>query len=247
MKYLKTYSELNEGLRDKMKGKTDDDIKKILGDKSPIEQIRLIDIHELGDEYMPTKRDIEISLMGMSKNDKIKTIIEYGLDFDLLPRNKEGWCVYDGALDIRMPTSKLPNKLKVRYSLRLSHVGLRELPDDLIVGNDLNISSNEVSEFPKKLEVKGSIFASYNNFTHLPENFKVNKSLFINNNQIKELPKGLVINKILYLNDNNIKKLPDDLVAETVYIRNNPISHGSIKPEDVKKPEGVEEIKFTIA
>ena len=70
-------------------------------------------------QYLTPKSNEEIldNLSKLDDNEKIYKIIEYQLDYSLLPRNEEGFCVYDGHLWIdNKNLTKLPDNLIVKRS-----------------------------------------------------------------------------------------------------------------------------------
>ena len=123
------------------------------------------------------KSDDEIlkTLEGLSDNEKIKYIIKYQLDYNLLPRNSEGICTYYGNLDCRY------NKLT-------------SLPGNLVVNGSLYCSFNELTSLPENLIVNGNLHCFSNKLTSLSENLTVNGHLYCYNNQLPKdtkKPKGV--------------------------------------------------------
>ena len=159
MKYLKTYNQINEGLRDMMKPKSDEDI--------------LRDTKDL------------------SNNKKIELFIKYGLDDKYFPRNSDGWCVYEGDLDINYIISdyflsifRFPNKFIVNGGLSAPLSGLNKLPDDLVVNGYLDCSFNLLTELPKGLKVQYEFLLTDNMVKKLPDDLVVGGTLYITNNKI---------------------------------------------------------------
>lgn len=87
--------------------------------------------------------DILIELDKLSNNEKIKSIIHNKLNYNLLPRNKKGECVFEG-------------------NLYLNAKDITHLPDNLTVIGNLNVSYNELTELPKGLKIFGTIYCHHN-------------------------------------------------------------------------------------
>jgi hypothetical protein len=124
--------------------------------------------------------DVLKSLDKLSNKEKILNIIKYQLSYDLLPRDKNGICIYDGDLNC--------------YSSNLI-----KLPDNLIVNGNLNCYNNKLTELPENLTVNGFLECTHNKLTKLPENLTVNSDLYCNDNVNKlELPKSAKIKGKFY-------------------------------------------------
>ena len=106
-------------------------------------------------QYLKPKSNEEIldKLSKLDDNEKIENIIEYQLDYSLLPRNDEGFCVYDGHLD-------LWNKK------------LTKLPDNLVIKGDLWCKNNQITKLPDNLVVKGTLHCNT-----LPKNIEKPKGV----------------------------------------------------------------------
>jgi hypothetical protein len=124
---MKTFKQFNEGLKDKMKPKSNDEILKTL-------------------EKLPD-------------NEKIEKIIRYQLDYNLLLRNEEGICIYNGDFYcINNQLTSLPEKLVVKGDLYCSFNNLNSLPDNLVVKGHLWCKNNELPKDIKKPKgVKGEL------------------------------------------------------------------------------------------
>jgi hypothetical protein len=182
---MKTFKQFNEGLKDKMKPKSNDEILKTL-------------------EKLPD-------------NEKIEKIIRYQLDYNLLLRNEEGICIYNG-------------------DLYFSNNQLTSLPDNLVVKGHLDCSFNKLTSLPDNLVVKGNLDCSFNNLTSLPDNLVVKGNLECSFNKLISLPDNLVVNGYLHCSNNQLNSLPDNLVVKgDLYCKNNKL------PKDIKKPKGVKE------
>ena len=79
MKYLKTYNQINEGLRDMMKPKSDEDILKDLK-KLPISDwIYKVKKYNMGEEFMPSKEEIINYTKDKSPSNKLINGIIYNI------------------------------------------------------------------------------------------------------------------------------------------------------------------------
>jgi hypothetical protein len=103
----------------------------------------------------PSLDDVKDKLEGLSHNKLIEKCIEYEL-FNILPRNKDGECVYPGFLCLEnKKITKLPDNLNVKGGLFLSHNKLAELPNNLTVRYVLDCSYNNLTKLPNDLIVGG--------------------------------------------------------------------------------------------
>jgi len=131
-------------------------------------------INENIKDLLQPKSDDEIikALEGLSDSDKIKQIIINQLDFNLLPRNKDGICLYDDWLII-------------------SKSNITELPDNLLVKGWVLCDHNKLSKLPKGLTVLGSLYCQHNLLTEIPNDIYVKgKLLCYDNAKVLELPDG---------------------------------------------------------
>lgn len=265
MKYLKKYKELNEGLRDMMKPKPDEVVYKKLEDKTTVEKLHFIRKYKLDKKFMPSEEEINEFLKDLSNDDKIETIFLYNLNYDLLPRNDRGWCIYKGTGKVMgevycvgSDIIELPNKLSINGDFHCSKNNIEKFPPDFIVSDILLCMDNKLKEIPSGLRIKKSLFCQNNQIESLPrdlakleflncQNNKLTmlpsylsvKELDCSNNMIRRLPVGLRVDYDLVCNDNKISELPSDLIVGGIlYIHNNPIS------KDIKKPKGVNKISF---
>ena len=96
-------------------------------------------------QFLKPKSEEEIldKLSKLDDNEKIKRIIEFQLDYSLLPRNEGGICVYEGDLFV-------------------SDKKLTKLPDNLVVGGGLYCSNNQLTKLPDNLVVNGNLYCFYN-------------------------------------------------------------------------------------
>jgi hypothetical protein len=86
----------------------------------------------------------------------------------------------DDDLNLRRNTNvtKLPNNLKVRFSLDVSHTGVTKLPDILEAGGGLDVSDTRISKLPDNFEV-GMLDLSRSGVRELPNNLKVRGNLYM--------------------------------------------------------------------
>ena len=191
-KMIYKYNEyITEGLRDKMVGKSDDEILSKLND--------------------------------MSDNDKIETIIKYQLDYDLLPRDKNGVCEFYGNLWVNnMGLTNLPDNLTVNGHLHCSYNNLTKLPDNLSVkGAILDCSNNNLIELPDKLYIGRHLHCDNNNLIELPDNLSVKGTLDCSKNNLMKLPDNLTVNRDLYCYNQKsgiILKLPESAKVNGMFI-----------------------------
>lgn len=171
-------------------------------------------INEGVTDYLQGKSEDDVykELNKLSDNDKIKYIIMYQLDYNLLPRNNEGICVYKGDLDCRShQLNYLPNNLTIMGNLFCSRNNLTSLPDNLTVRNDLFCRLNQLTYLPDSLTVGVSLYFDNNKLTILPDNLIVNGDLFCYKNQLTTLPNNLTVKGDLDCRNNKVKlKLPKD-------------------------------------
>ena len=138
-------------------------------------------------QFLKPKSEEEIldKLSKESDNEKIQKIIEFQLNYSLLPRNEEGVCIYEGILSV-------------------GNKNLTKLPDNLVVKGDLWCRNNQLTKLPDNLVVNGNLYCFYNKLTELPHNLIVKGYLYCSNNQITELPHNLIVED--YLNCNTLPK-----------------------------------------
>ena len=89
MKYLQTYSDINESLRHKMVGRPDDDILDELEKLNALDRIRRINQYELDKKFMPSDEDILDELKKLNPLDRIRKIDQYKLDKKFYPTDGE--------------------------------------------------------------------------------------------------------------------------------------------------------------
>ena len=135
--------------------------------------------------------DILDSIKHLPNNEKIEKMLNYGLPDKYFPRNSEGWCVYEGELNIDY----------------INFMDISAFPDKFIVNGDLIIPLAQLSELPNDLIVNGELDCSFNYLTRLPQGLKVDRDLHATDNHITELPDDLVVGGVLDITNN---KLPND-------------------------------------
>jgi len=88
-KILKYNDFINENLRDKMKGVSEEDIQSILKNLNAFDKIDKIKKYNLSNEFLPSKEDMLNDLKKLNAFDKIDNINKYNLSKDLLPSKEE--------------------------------------------------------------------------------------------------------------------------------------------------------------
>jgi len=133
----------NESLKDQMKGKSDDDIKKSLSNLSDSDKIKNIIKYKLSYYLLPNNLTINGHLV-CSYNQLTK-----------LPDN----LIVNGNLNCNTnKLIKLPDNLIVNGNLDCSYNQLKELPDNLIVKGNLYCYNNQLPRSTKKpIGVKGEM------------------------------------------------------------------------------------------
>lgn len=140
---IKTYKAFNESLRDKIKGKTDDDIINSLNKLSDSDKIKKIIFLNLSYDLLPTKLDTN------------------GVPNDLVVVGSL-WCDYNNL-------TSLPDNLTVQGDLYCTHNKLTSLPKGLVVKGILNCRNNLLTSLPDDLIVERDLNCEYN---LLPDDIK---------------------------------------------------------------------------
>lgn len=201
---------INENLKDVLKGKSSEEV------------------------------DTVIKNLGLDNEELIEYIFENRLPFDILPRNKDGRCIYDEWLDlsdrynIELPENftingnfncnncdilRLPNGLIVNGDFDCSDNNITEIPDDIIVnGNEFNCENNHLLTFPMELDVSANIFCDNNQMVDLPENFTTKASFFCNINELRGLPDGMTIGGDFSCYDNLLIDLPKRIKIDGSFV-----------------------------
>lgn len=158
-----------------------------------------------------SKEQIIKSLENLTDNEIIEKCIKYDT-FELLPRNDDGYCVYDGLLDLSLSDiDKLPYKLHVKDHMICTDNNLTELPNGLIVDKSLHCGGNYIENIPSDLKVGDDLFIQNNQLIELPENLHLNNDLHCEHNNLIKLPNNLIVDDNLYCYANNLTELSDNL------------------------------------
>jgi len=158
-------------------------------------------------DLLKSKSDEEIlkSLKGLSDNEKIYNIILYQLDFNLLPRDSEGYCIYYGTLGSK--------DIHHYWDFDWDNAKIYELPEKFIVKGGLDCDNKNLTILPKYLRVEGNLSLLNNNIYELPDNLYVGGHLLVSENNLTKLPKGLIVKGNLIAFHNKVElKLPDDAI-----------------------------------
>lgn len=102
------------------------------------------------------------SLDGKKQTEIIRTLIRIG-DFEHLPRNEDGVCIYDGdVLSVReCNLTSLPDNLTVNGHLDCCLNNLSKLPENLTVTNGIYCRGQKTGitlEIPESANIKGGIY-----------------------------------------------------------------------------------------
>lgn len=143
MKNIKTYNLYNESLRDKMKGKSEEDMIKVLDDLSDEDKIKNIIIYKLPYDLLPDELIIDF----LDCNNCEITSLP-----DNLTVEDDFYC-YSNLL------KKLPNNLIINGDLFCDNNELTSLPDDLKVGGSIHCYGNQLPyNIKKPVGVKREIY-----------------------------------------------------------------------------------------
>lgn len=128
-------------------------------------------INENITQYLQPKSEEELKIAFKSfkklPNDrKIETVFKNNLPYNLLPRNRNGKCIY--------------NKFRIFNNyLWLNNYNLTSLPDNFIVNGELSVKNNQLTKLPDDLIVNGDLYCSGNKVKlELPENAVVKGNFF---------------------------------------------------------------------
>lgn len=124
-----------------------------------------------------------------------KQLLKTKIDFDLLPRNNDGYITIEGNLRLGTKHIKndLPDNLIINGDLVIINGGLNKLPDRLKIFGDLEIDECQLSSLPNNLEVGGNLYMVDNNISEIPPETKVKGYIYAARNQldIDKAPKHL--------------------------------------------------------
>lgn len=161
MKNIKTYNNyINESLKDKIKGKTNEELIKSLENLSDSTKIKLIIKYNLSYDLLPDNSIIEGNLY--YKNNKLSNLP------DNLTINGYLDCSYNNQL------TQLPDNLTVNGSLNCNSTELTQLPNNLTVGGNLYCNNNQLTQLPNNLIVGGDLYCKRNK---LPNNIEKPKGV----------------------------------------------------------------------
>ena len=119
MKNIKTYELFNESLRNKLKGKSEDDVENKLSGLDAFKRIDTINRYSLSDDLLPTEDEIKNTLLKVRPLERIKHIKFYKLSDDLLPTEDE---IKDEIMEM-IPKDKLLTAVKLGYFDVVTTVG----------------------------------------------------------------------------------------------------------------------------
>lgn len=157
----------------------------------------------------------------MKKKEKLIIDCMYNETFELLPRDKNGVCIFDGNLKV--------------YPMQI-------IPENFTVMGDLDCCNNGFKELPNNLTVMGFLDCSINKLKSLPSNLIANKGLDCSNNFIKTIPNDILINDYLDCSRNKISLLPDHLSKlEYIHIFDNEFPYWKTGNDDFEDIEVEEE------
>lgn len=132
--------------------------------ENPVERLFFWYNFELPDKYKPSNKDLRNYVMTLDNDDRILTILELSLNFDWLPRNNNGICVFNENLEqsefSELPISRLPDNFTVNGNVLL--YSLDKLPDNLVINGNLTLNDNYLEEIPNTLYVKGDMYCRHN-------------------------------------------------------------------------------------
>lgn len=139
---------------------------------SPLHRLEMCHNYELPDKYKPTDKEVEKYIKTLDNNERIKDILELHLDYELLPRDEDGVCEYDGNFyisEFEYVIGKLPDKFTVLGDLAINGMHLQKLPENLIVMGNLHCNNNHIKEIPNTLFVSGDMYCKDNTgYAYLP-------------------------------------------------------------------------------
>ena len=159
-----------------------------------------------------------------------------------IPIHRLGYVISDEGkvFDI----DKLPDGLKIKGDLDLSHTAITSLPDDLKVGGSLDINHTTVASLPANLKIGENLDLRHTAITSLPDDLKVGGRLGLCNTDITSLPDGLQVDGDLNLLNTDITSLPDGLeVGGSLYLRDTAITS---LPANLKVGGGLDINRTTI-
>lgn len=139
MKYLKTYNQLNEGLRDMMKPKSDEDVEKALSKLNPYDRFVFVKEHDLDDKFMPPNEELKNHIKDLDFFTKLRLIGEVS-EFKNLFTSKEIEEFFDSY--------DTCDRIKISKGYKIDHLyfptdkEVEECLNDLSLGDHLFIIKN---------------------------------------------------------------------------------------------------------
>jgi hypothetical protein len=149
VKNIIPYNEFNESLKDKLKGKSEEEIKRYFERLSDSDRIKRIFKYKLPYDLLPD--DL------LPNNLVVNGFLDYRNNNNLLPDN----LTVNGYLECHNnhKLTSLPDNLTVNGGLDCSFCSLTSLPNNLIVGGDLKCHENLLpKDIKKPIGVKGEIY-----------------------------------------------------------------------------------------
>ena len=153
MKNIKTYKLFNESLKDKIVGKSNDELIKSLDDLKDSDKIKMIFKYKLSYDLLPDNLLVDGYLNCSNR------------DLTFLP---EGLRVYGSLNCSNNILTSLPKGLVVTDDLSCQHNSLTSIPDNLRIGGDLYCDHNNLTSIPDNLRIGGDLYCDHNN---LPKDF----------------------------------------------------------------------------
>ena len=156
IKYENYINSMNESLKDKIKGKSDNELIKELDNLNDSDKIKAIIEYKLPYDLLPDNLTVSGNLF-CSRDNNLTSLPDNLIVSDNL------YCNNNDNL------TNLPNNLIVKGHLDCSYNNLTSLPNNLIVNGNLFCSNNQLTSLPNDLKVNGNLYCNNNN---LPKNIK---------------------------------------------------------------------------
>ena len=217
---------INEGLRDMMKPKSDNDILLGLKELSIGQRLNKVKEYDLDRKFYPSDEQIKKHFKYLYLGDILRFIKEHNLDRKFYPPKEEiekylsrfsGEKKLQEIFQLKI-YEYLPKKNGYYYidtDLELDYLNLIELPDNLYIKGSLYCTGNNlIRELPNGLVIEDSLFFMHSNLEKVPNDIKVGKDIKLIVNNITELPDNLVVNGNLEIDYNPINKLPNGLIIK---------------------------------
>ena len=205
MKYLKTYKQLNEGLRDMMKSKSDEDILDDLKKLPIFKWLVKIKEYNLDEKFYPPDEEIRKYLDSIHPNSVIDLVKELNLKEDILTKEEIK----------KFSTQKLEH-LNYFYNNNFNLDFLKD--DDGFIAIDLfdygllgTIDSYVINNIPDNIRIKNSIYLEDRTIYTLPTNMIIDGDLHISSGNLEKLPNKLIVKGNFNCSSNKITELPENL------------------------------------